>query len=80
MTFKEWLARFPIKFNPKGLRLDLRLYVYADGHGNLLANDDADLNQPVNDIEEAVEAFRELWNRGASAARERNQANPGGNP
>ena len=48
------------------MRLDLTLYVYPDGHGNLYFQkpetgklDDA--NQPVNNIDEAVDVFRSVW-------------------
>ena len=42
------------------MRIDLRFYVYPDGHGNVVAKDK---NQPVNDTDEAVALLLEVWRR-----------------
>ena len=45
-------------------RLDLRLYIYPDGHGNIhlkTLDTGEDRNQPVPTLEQAMEAFRAIW-------------------
>lgn len=67
-AFRKWLDRLDanIKPTPKGVRLDMTFYVYPDGHGNLIFQNpvtrklDAE-NQPVNSIDEAVDAVRAVW-------------------
>jgi hypothetical protein len=39
MKSDEWLKTIPIQQTPKGARLDLRLYVYPDGHGIVCIED-----------------------------------------
>lgn len=67
MTFDEWLATVPLRTTPKGTRLDLRLYVYPDGHGNFCVDDAAGRSfgnaQPVNNAAEAREVLESLWTR-----------------
>ncbi len=67
MNFDEWLTTIPIKQTPKGARLDLRLYVYPDGHGNfLIAGGNGPVNtegQPVNNPAEARDVLEKLWTR-----------------
>ena len=61
MKFEDWERELPFKQNPKGLRLDVRLYIYPDGHGNFMAMDEQGRehgNQPVNDLTEAENALR----------------------
>jgi len=71
MTFDEWVQRFPVRLNPSGVRMDIRLHVYPSGNGYLIANEDGQFNQPVNNLDEALNAVRELWCRGMrEAARE----------
>ncbi len=52
MKFDDWLTTIPIQQTPNGARLDLRLYVYPDGHGNFCVEDGAGRSvgnaQPVN--------------------------------
>lgn len=67
---EQWVARLSerAKRTPKGVRLDLRCYIYPDGHGNLLYRDanssatDA-LGQPVNDLAELLAVVEQLWER-----------------
>ena len=67
MTFDEWLTSIPIKQTPKGAGLDLRVYVYPDGHGNFLVKDENGVvvagGQPVNNPVEAHEVLEKIWNR-----------------
>jgi hypothetical protein len=70
MKFEEWLTTIPIQQTPKGARLDLRLYVYPDGHGNFLVEDEKGRSpgnpQPVNSPAEASEVLEKIWNRAMS--------------
>jgi hypothetical protein len=67
-AFKKWLDRMDanVKPTPKGVRLALTVYVYPDGHGNLIYQNpetgklDVE-NQPVNNVDEAADAFRAAW-------------------
>jgi hypothetical protein len=69
MTVDEWLTSIPIKKTPRGARLDLRVYVYPDGHGNFLVEDENGAvvpegqGQPVNNPAEAHEVLEKIWNR-----------------
>lgn len=67
MKFDEWLTNIPIQTTPSGARLDLRLYVYPDGHGNFLVEDESGKarmpGQPVNDPTEARDVLEKIWNR-----------------
>jgi hypothetical protein len=67
MKFDEWLTTIPIQHTEKGARLDLRLYVYPDGHGDFCVEDKdgrSDGNpQPVNNAEEAREVLEKIWSR-----------------
>jgi len=67
MKFDEWLNSIPIRQTPKGARLDLRLYVYPDGHGNFYIEDDQGKlfshSQPVNDPDEARDVIERIWTR-----------------
>ena len=57
MKLDEWLTTVPIKQTPKGARLDLRLHVYPDGHGDFCVEDEKGRScskpQPVNNPAEA---------------------------
>src|SRR5262245_42780131 len=67
MTFDEWLMTIPIQQTPQGARLDLRLYVYPDGHGNVCVEDDHGRSvgnlQPVHNPAEAREVLEKIWIR-----------------
>lgn len=65
-SYSEWLDNLPITVNKSGVRLDLRFYIYPDGHGNMVFPGPSG-NQPVNNVEEAVAVLRDLWQRGAEA-------------
>jgi hypothetical protein len=71
MKFDEWLTKIPIRQTPKGARLDLRVYVYPDGHGNFYVEDETGRSftngQPVNNPDEAREVLEKLWSRAMSA-------------
>ncbi len=67
---EQWVARLSerAKRTPKGIRLDLRCYIYPNGHGNLLycdANSSATdaLGQLVNDLAELLAVVEQLWER-----------------
>jgi len=67
MKFDKWLTSIPIQPTPSGARLDLRLYIYPDGHGNFLVEDENGKarmpGQPVNDPGEARDVLEKIWNR-----------------
>ncbi len=67
MKFDEWLTAIPIQKTPHGARLDLRIYIYPDGHGNFCAEDEHGRSvanpQPVNNpCRKAREAIEKIWN------------------
>lgn len=66
MKFDEWLTTIAIQPTKKGARLDLRLYVYPDGHGNLCVQDETGRAcgnpQPVSGAAEAREVLEKIWN------------------
>ena len=62
MSNAAW-AEGSIRPTPQGARIDLRVYVYADGHGNIFGSADTTNGAPVNDVDEAVSVFRDLWLR-----------------
>jgi hypothetical protein len=71
-AYQKWLDRLSehVKPTPKGVRLSLTLYVYPDGHGNLYFQrpDTGKLDeagQPVNNVDEAVQAFQAVWEQAA---------------
>ncbi|HEV8002732.1 MAG TPA: hypothetical protein VGP63_22795 [Planctomycetaceae bacterium] len=74
MKFDEWIIQLPIQSTPKGARLDLRLYVYPDGHGNFCVQDKTGNSvtnpQPVNNPVEAREVLENIWNRAMSVKTE----------
>jgi len=80
MKFDEWLTTFPIQQTPKGARLDLRLYVYPDGHGNVFTEDEkgqlCSNSQPVNNPAEALDVLERIWNRAMNVERESGNAQP----
>ena len=65
MKYEEWLEQFEFHDTEKGTRFDLRFYVYPDGHGNIQCRTKAERmqedNQPVNNVEEALEKITDLW-------------------
>ena len=61
-SYQDWLDNLPMKVNPTGVRIDLRAYVYPDGHGNLFYPGEGG-NQPLGSVDEAVDAFRDIWER-----------------
>lgn len=67
MKFDEWLTNIPIQPTANGARLDLRLYIYPDGHGNFFVEDENGAtgtpSQPVNDSAEARDVLEKIWNR-----------------
>ena len=62
MKLDEWLTTVPIKQTPKGARLDLRLHVYPDGHGDFCVEDEKGRScskpQPVNNPAESARSWR----------------------
>jgi len=80
MKFEEWLTTIPIQQTPKGARLDLRLYIYPDGHGNFCVEDDKGQSvgdsQPVNNPAEARDVLEKIWNRAMSVNSDSGFAEP----
>ena len=71
MTHSEWLDKLPEYARPteRGARIDLRLYVYPDGHGNIQLvreSGHGGAQQPVDRPDEALDALRRLWERAAA--------------
>lgn len=69
MKYAEWLEQIRPHMTGKGARLDLRLYIYPDGHGNIIVRQDDEPGQPVNNFEEARRVLEDLW-RKASTSRQ----------
>ena len=71
MKLDEWLTTVPIKQTPKVARLDLRLHVYPDGHGDFCVEDEKGRScskpQPVNNPAEVREVLEKIWNRAMGA-------------
>lgn len=67
MKHSEWLDEIHPRLTRKGARLDLRLYVYPDGHGNVVVTTGQPPSQPVGDPEEAAQLLRDLWEKAARA-------------
>ncbi len=72
-AFQRWLDRLGehVKPTPKGVRLTLTFYVYPDGHGNFVVQmpDFGKLDEatyPVDNVEEAAQAFQAVWQQAAS--------------
>jgi len=72
-AFEKWIESVEKNANltKKGVRINLAMYVYPDGHGNLcfLKPDSGKLDtegQPVNNVEEAVHAVRSIWEKAAN--------------
>jgi hypothetical protein len=80
MKFEEWLATVPIKQTPKGARLDLRVYVYPDGHGNFYPADETGRHspegQPVNNPTEARDVLEKIWTHAMNIEREPSTEDP----
>jgi hypothetical protein len=63
---ETWLKGLAFRKTKKGARLDLRFYIYPDGHGNIhykMDDTGEDANLPVNGIGEAIDVFRAMWER-----------------
>lgn len=61
-----WLKSLAFWKTKKGARLDLRFYIYPDGHGNIHYRVDqtgVDANLPVNGIDEAMTVLHSVWER-----------------
>lgn len=80
MKFDEWLNTIPMRQTPKGARLDLRLCVYPDGHGNFCMEDEearmVGNPQPVNDPSEARDVLERIWKRAMSVKQQAKNAEP----
>ena len=65
MTYYEkWLREVAFCKTRKGARLDLRLYIYPDGHGNIrykTLDTSEEEDQPVATMREAVDILQALW-------------------
>ena len=62
--YANWLRDMAFFKTKSGARLDLRLYIYPDGHGNIhykTLDNGEDRNQPVPNLDQAMEAFRAIW-------------------
>lgn len=62
-------AGFGMRRTRTGARLDLTMYVYPDGHGNVIGR--GDTNHPLNNVDEAGTFFQELWEEARSFAKDR---------
>ena len=62
----KWFENLPITSTPKGVRFDLRFYVYPDGHGNIVYHGDG--NQGANGVDEAMEILRAVWEKAQDTA------------
>jgi hypothetical protein len=51
----------------KGARLDLAVYVYPDGHGNITGGKGSSVNVVCNDAAEAMIAFAAMWREARKA-------------
>lgn len=52
---------------PKGVRYDLVIYVYPDGHGNI-TSPALGINVPVASLDEAATVLTKLWEEGQAKA------------
>ncbi len=70
----------PDSANSQGCGLDLRLYIYPDGHGNFCVEDDkgqsAGASQPVNNPAEGRDVLEKIWNRAMNLNAESGVAKP----
>ncbi len=72
MPYVTWAQDMPMDSNRTGgVSVNLRLDIYADGHGCLVSIDDAEFSQPVNDHTEMEAALRRVWDRGVHEAKRR---------
>lgn len=80
MKFDEWLTTIPIQQTPQGARLDLRLYICPDGHGNLCVDNENSRSrgelQPIKNPAEAREVLEKLWARAMRLNSESRPAEP----
>lgn len=63
----RWIDGLSFTTCKTGVKLDLRIRVYPNGHGYLISlrEDGRECpDQPVNNVEEAINALRRLWSRG----------------
>lgn len=56
--YEEWLEGLTPQETRTGVRLDVRMYVYPDGHGNIIIDG---ANQPANSWAEAQDILRDVW-------------------
>lgn len=67
MPNEEWLARLHVEPTDTGARLDLRFYVYPDGHGNIFRLPNTTDGALANNVDQAVDVLREIWLRAQRA-------------
>jgi hypothetical protein len=58
MVWKRSAKNAQLTPTEKGAKFSLVVYVYPDGHGNLTGKG---IDHPVNDGEQAIAAFADLW-------------------
>ncbi len=58
MAWKRSTKGAELVATDKGTKFTLTVYVYPDGHGNLGGKG---IDHPVNDPEQAISAFADLW-------------------
>jgi hypothetical protein len=61
-TYEKNLDGLQPKETPNGVRLDLRVYVYPDGHGNIIVEGQKQ-NYPASSSEVASNVFSGIWKR-----------------
>lgn len=62
--YEHWLRDMVFFKTKSGARLDLRLYISPDAHGNIhykTLDTHKDRNQPVASLDETTETFRAIW-------------------
>jgi hypothetical protein len=62
----DWLDGLAFWKTERGARLDLRIYIYPDGHGNIhyvSPDTNQDSNLPVPNAGEAMAVLRQVWER-----------------
>jgi len=64
-TYDQQLSAITPKKGKAGVRLDVRLYVYPDGHGNVVVEG---INLPARNREVAADIFQDLWRKATDSA------------
>ena len=64
-SYRNWIKQAQFHKTDRGVRLNLRIYVYPDGHGNFQhISPDGTVHEeshPVSDVGGAIKVFVALW-------------------